>query len=355
MKHDFVVKLRDTSISEMELTKNQRDNFRDIFKIWLDEFIDIFTNLKLIIREIDVFIHCDWSEFIKDLKWSYDNNLLLSDVQDEYNLFKSVHGDMEFTLDDFFKLRFEENDNSNLSFSGTINHNNESYETVDYLRIIIFHIWRSSNLSFPGAFCLHNAEILISGEDSSYLSLPSYSLGSIYSSEYNNCYCIRPISLKKTWIWYCNVVDISSLVTTNNFDRAISGLFNYQRHDSFIQSDIINLFLGAEAFYDLNSRGVKETLKFRAIDFLNIQKDKKFFSKGLSDFYDYRSRYVHGDLDIISYMDILQNFLVDIPEYEKYYSVCQFGVFFILASIQNAIEKDCIALSYREIKDMKKI
>lgn len=354
MKQDFEIILGNTSILRTSLSKKDRENFRTTFIKWLEEFDNVFTDLNLNIEGTNVSIHFNWGKLTKDLMTSYDNDISVSEIEEEYQLYLLAHPNEKNPFDNFFVQRGNVVEDDFISVCGSINHTDDDYNTIDYVLIIIFHIWRCCNLSFPGVIGLHNAKIVLHNKFYDMISLYSDVLGDVFNSEFIDCYHIKPLSLIKTWSWYCKVIDMSSTITKNNFDRTISSLFNYVRTDSFIQSDIVNLFLGIEAFYDLKSYAIKENLKKRGLEFLDINCNKKKFLRGISDFYDYRSRFIHGDLEIISYMDILKNFVKDVPEYDKYSSICQFGVLFILASLQNAIEKDCISLRYIETTIIEK-
>ena len=344
MQYNYSISMKSISLSKATLFESDRDRYRSDFNIWLHEFVDTFTHFSLMIEDIDVSIECNWDEVIENLKWSYDNNITITEIQQKAE-------EEGITIQDIFDRNYHDHDSSGaITVSGVLTHDGPKHDTFDFIAVCIFHVWRASNLSFPGIISFYGANASISGEQKGQLHLSSDSLGNIYNSQFNNCYQIRPISIKKTWLWYMKVVDSNSFVTTNNFDRAISSLFNYARHDSLLQTDIVNLFLGVEAFYALDNRGIMETLKRRSIKFLKIDNNKKMFSKGIGDFYNYRSRLVHGDMDIISYIDILNNFVKDIPAYGVYYSSCEFGTFMILASLQRAIDIGITFLAYKEIE-----
>ena len=352
MEHKYSINLKPVSFLKALLMKKDRDALRNDFLKWVDDFKRVFSDFTIEMEGKTIIIRADWTEVLEDLIWSYEYNIPMNEIEEKYDFFMDITPSaMDNSSNSTTKASFNHRrEVKSVSIHGELVHNGDSYDVFDFLTVAYFHIWRCCNLSFPGSFHFYQVEIVVDGDNGGKLMLPSDSIGNIYNSKFNDCLRIGIVDIDKTWEWYKSVIDMNSLITTNSFDRAISSFFNYVRHGSFMQSDIVNLFMAIESFYNLSSREIKDTLKKRSIDFLEVHEFKKKFSRGVSDFYDYRSRFVHGDIDILSYLDLLQNFVRDVPAYDEYSDNCEFGVLLLLASFQKAIELRCEELRYKETK-----
>jgi hypothetical protein len=109
---------------------------------------------------------------------------------------------------------------------------------------------------------------------------------------------IRDLPIATTWKWFSELDGLQIGVVPGPVGRAVAALTHLIFEESGVRdagSDLIWALLGLEAIYGRGSSGIAEQLKEKSEVLLGESKDQK---KQFNAAYDFRSRFVHGDLNI---------------------------------------------------------
>ena len=110
---------------------------------------------------------------------------------------------------------------------------------------------------------------------------------------------IKRIPLMKTWRWFKKLEINTRQVAKTNVERALFALLHFCHNEDLISSNsIIWLAHALESLYDTPRTSIRKSLKDRILMVLNIKSHKNKVKKGVNNFYDLRSRLVHGDFNI---------------------------------------------------------
>lgn len=276
----------------------------------------------------------------------------MNELVEACNQYITIEGNSQITLEEFHDLKYPSRKREYFFIKGEIDCNCKKQYIEDYIRIGLFHIWRCVNLSYPGILSFYNCNLYIKNKIVGTLDLCTDCTQGVYDlANKLDSVAIRILDLKETWRWYQSVVDIKKYYTSNKFDRAITGYFNFIKNDGFLETNILNLFCGIESFYSLAGTNILNSLKRRSTLFLKIDKNKKHFCKQIAEFYNYRSRYVHGDKDLIVFTDAFDSVYFEDSEglYGEFLDRSEFGMYFLLVSIQNAILEGKYEIEFEEI------
>ncbi len=353
MKEKFEIRIPRIRICNIYLESDMVNLLKEKTFNWIKEFIKVFSNISMPVENNSVKFNIYWDDWAEGSKNTFIYPILFTEANEEAEVCDSK----EITLKGYVNSKYSQTKREYYIISGTIEHDLKDNFTSELLRIVFFHIWRCANISYPGMVDFYGAEIIVNKQNEGKMKLSNDEVSYLFH-EYKEAsnIPIQIIDISKTWAWYLKVVDTTKYYTVNKFDRAITGLFNYLRHDGIIQAYIVDLFLGIEAFYSLGGSDIINKLKNRCILFLEVHQDKKTFKRRLNDFYQYRSRYVHGDKSILVYADVLENtFLSEDTQklYDEFFDVTKFAIYFLMLSIQKAVIENRYDLEFiEEIKDI---
>lgn len=169
-----------------------------------------------------------------------------------------------------------------------------------YVEYLIHQAFLALNLSCPGSFeCYRAFGSVEKGLDIEInLSATLYDVA-LMDSGRAGIIVRKDLSLAKTWNWLCEVTTPSQQIARTRIERVLYGLLNLAREDAYNPDCLMWLTHIMEGLYDTSIGASYNSLKRRAQDVLSIpERKKKEFSKELRHFYDVRSAFVHGALDI---------------------------------------------------------
>ena len=154
---------------------------------------------------------------------------------------------------------------------------------------------------------------------------------------------LREVNIEQAWQWLSKVPGLETGVPQGSVGRAISALSHVIKGDF----DVVNLMwcmIGIEALYLKGKQGISEQLFEKTQALLGPVHEHKRAFRGL---YEYRSRFVHGDLDTpLAYTPYDAT-----KEYEEFYDETHDTMLransLLLATLQKMVELDIYSLDFR--------
>ena len=169
-----------------------------------------------------------------------------------------------------------------------------------YLEMIIYDIFLIANLSHPGSLSIYKLELLIDETYSIIFENEPLIFGMIIqprgSIKWLNNF---KIDLSVVSNWYNSFNLIEKQLSTSNLERCLYAMLNLTASYRIGPLSIIWLTLALESIYNLPKSSICKTLLNRiCLVFDSSLEEEKQIKKIVSNFYDHRSRIVHGDFDI---------------------------------------------------------
>lgn len=217
-----------------------------------------------------------------------------------------------------------------------------------YIALSLLHMFFIVNISLPGLVDLKK-------DNFTPTPLHAISLGEAWT--FNNelgLELINFIELSSTVKWFNSLNLNTKQIATNNTERAIFAIFHIVDSFHLSSSSVLWISQALESLYDVPKGLILNTLVNRIILFLEIPNDKqKITKKALNMFYEYRSRFVHGDLNISL---PLNNDILD-DNFDSYFddllNILRIGLFFLVATFQKMIRDDIKEIKFKEINISK--
>jgi hypothetical protein len=146
-------------------------------------------------------------------------------------------------------------------------------------------------------------------------------------------------NLDKTIDWFREYESALDVMSENRIGRAINA-FSYIIHEHGGSDDPAIIFwalLGIEAIYAEGTMSIQAQVNLKSQTFLGERID---FKKKFNEMYDFRSRYIHGDLNFPN-----KNFLFETNEdfskhFEKFCENRDFAICILLGSLQKLIKEE---------------
>jgi hypothetical protein len=218
------------------------------------------------------------------------------------------------------------------------------YFTEHYVQHLIIYL----NLAKPGVFDTRDGLLrlteVVDKQKVEIKKFPMLANSIGYAVELADKYNWPPIQslpINKTLDWLNKHWQAFESISENKLQRALNAfsyLFTENISSSdFSTGDLFHSLIGIEAIYVIGNTNIQEQVNQKSQLLLGIRRDYK---KILTQLYDYRSRYIHGQLNFINkyFTDDKQDKAIDqmLNTYEK--SV--FAIAILVASIQKHIEYD---------------
>ncbi|MCL5773789.1 MAG: HEPN domain-containing protein [Firmicutes bacterium] len=257
---------------------------------------------------------------------------------------------MQFEKWDKFNLRLKVT-LDNLDFKSDV----KKRELGEYLQNYLYHLFLISNLSAPGCFNLFNTSLknntfLKINNSTFQLSSSSFDISWIRSIQ-SGWPKIKSVSLPKVLKWY-NKLNLGLRQLANSrVERGLFALLHVCKGNSPPDpTDLLWLAHALEALYDAPQSSIEKTLRNRIFLVLGSpDKDSKKVEKNIKEFYDLRSRFVHGDLPI-SIPDE-DNELLDSrmpPYYDTLLESYDLAFSIVLATLQKMILNNWYCINFLE-------
>ncbi len=216
---------------------------------------------------------------------------------------------------------------------------------TEYVHNFIFHLFLIMNLSAPASFSLHDSKL----NDSS-INLCTDDLETAWiESLKNNWPSIQYVPLKDTWEWYKKLKLNKKQIAETRTERAIFALLHFCSSSSDNPANLIWLAHALESLYDTPANAISKTLRDRIFVFLGQpQNNYRTLKKKINQFYEFRSAFVHGTLDI--YCPACSECLDEKIESHlpKFWVTYDFALSLTIATLQQMIIKQWTTLYFSE-------
>ena len=173
-----------------------------------------------------------------------------------------------------------------------------------------------ANIAFPGALTVSNGISFIS--NNKFNKIEDFYAEDLYlaiqTAEKLKWPKLQQISILEAWDWLKNSNSLIDGIGKNSLGRALAAFSRITKESPSDDStlDIIWALLGLEALYAKGNVGLKEQLVAKTEILLGKKEENK---KAFGNMYDFRSRLVHGDIDIpLSHSPYNAS-----PEYENFH------------------------------------
>lgn len=225
----------------------------------------------------------------------------------------------------------------------------DHYFSFEYLvENYVQHLIIYSNLAKPGAFDTREGVIKIkeiSGDiTTKFKEFPILENSLTYAVGLSNKYNWPPIKelpLKKSLDWLRQHWSAVESISENKIQRALNA-FSYLFHDNLLSvanssGDLFHALIGIEAIYVNGNINIQEQVNQKSQILLGSRSN---FKKVFSELYDYRSRYVHGQLNFINRFFVDDKEDIAIEQLLKIYKHSAFAIAILVSSLQKHIELD---------------
>ena len=168
---------------------------------------------------------------------------------------------------------------------------------VDEFKYQSFHLLVLSNISFPGAIKTWEGVVLLNREK--YSSFPSVS--SIHRESLDDIIALKwptytTVPILQVWEWYqSNNFSFRSHSKTKVARSLNTFTYLFKKNSTDIVFDLFWSIIGIEALYCTSKEGISEQIYEKVQLVLGPVTESK---KKIKAMYNFRSRLVHGDLDI---------------------------------------------------------
>lgn len=321
------------------------------------ELVEAATEFRFKSSNGDVVVSIDWMD-TKDFIAKSD--------------YYSFDSDRIKTKEDFdaFLVRFEEyrrlksvgTIKDNLEIEFCIYNSSDEFRNFEYVTNLLHQLFLIMNLSVPGSCDFYSVIIrpFEAEHDTSSREVRLKLSGGVIESSTQlidkmNWPEIHTIPVRNVMQWLEKIGFSRSSFAHSNTERAIFGLLYSCMHEKLDPTTLIWLAQAMEALFNTPQVGIANTLKERAFLVLgepheNLNKVKK----DINAFYNYRSRYVHGEIFLPNPIAIS---LVDDEALDKfYYELYQhldLAMILIVASLQKLIVEDSSGFDFSETMSMQ--
>ncbi len=165
-----------------------------------------------------------------------------------------------------------------------------------------------------------------------------------YEVEKFNWLKFKNLSIAQCWHWYLNKISTPGQLSGNKIELAINSISHILKKSHFEQ--LFWIMIALEALYVKGNNGISEQMKTKVQLFLGEMIDYK---KKLNKMYEYRSKFVHGKVNIPSVYSELEPDESD-KDYNKHleniFETSNFALAILLATLQKLIVENREDLEY---------
>jgi hypothetical protein len=227
-----------------------------------------------------------------------------------------------------------------------------SNQAVYHLALFLYDVFAAMNLSSPGC-CEFQGSIHIEHSDlwENHVVLYASMLESAWLSSLESTWpTIQYIPLGKVVSWLRSLEIGTRQIANSRVERGIFSLLHVCRLSHFNPETLIWLAHALEALYDTPPALVAKHLQQRIIQVLDVPAERqKWVKKQLRQFYELRSSFVHGNLDVVH---PLENERLDpqVVQYtKKLMGPINFGIMVVLATLQKHIVENWREVTFTEV------
>jgi hypothetical protein len=281
-------------------------------------------------------------------------------VSEVFNSYEFDYEDCKYLINSDFSDLFARAESKNAFYGGIIEmkiscsnldsrKNIENFIILSYIDVLFL----CSNFAYPGSMNIRSS-IELNNESIEEINLT----GGYFESATETSYKfggwpeIRIIPIKYVLEWYNSLNVGLKIKAENNIERALFSTL-YFSHDTYAGYNptlIVWIIHALESIYGIKSNdSIIKALKNRIFLHLGQTSQPKKVNKKINEFYDYRSKFVHGDMEIMRLGG--DKFLREdfIDDYNlKLIDLCDFGATLVISSIQKMIINDAKTMEFNE-------
>lgn len=242
------------------------------------EYLKVWKSVPEVLNTIKV------EDAIIDISWKDTPRLITNDV-----LPNAEQGKTQLAID--FTITFNDD---------TKTEDSRLHAAKHRVNNTLLHLFIIMNLTAPGSFCCYDYDLYRKDIDSiSFLDPLALNDAWRFSLD-NDLFDIKGLDLLQTLNWYQSLNIGYKQLSTNRIERAIFAILNYCTEQEISSpAGLVWLAHALESLYDSPRGSIAKTLLDRIILFLEIPaKQKSMVKEKITQFYKYRSDYVHGKGEI---------------------------------------------------------
>ncbi len=260
----------------------------------------------------------------------------------------------DMTEEDFTKARYSRKPDQRIFIfvdfdSGSLTYDNSKRMALDIVEQHICAFFLSMNLACPGSLDFEYSAL--TQDVNQGIRLSALLLAHVWSdSNQLNWPNLTPISLGIATIWIDNVLNFPNQVAETTTQRAIFALLYYSSQRNVDPQRIIWLSHALESLFDTPHEAVSKALLSRIYLLIGYPNaNSRIISRKIKEFYELRSRFVHGDYAIVhpsgnGSLDIrAENTMTELMDQEST------GLLVLMAAIQEMARRNWTELKFEEV------
>lgn len=220
----------------------------------------------------------------------------------------------------------------------------------NHLDIFIYEVFLIMNISSPGSCNFYKATLTDESNDIHHFELDSTLLEGAWTDSLRQGWpVIEFIPVEKTLNWMHSLNMGTRQIAKTRMERALFAILHLSKSDGYQPDGLIWLAHAIESLFDTPAAMITKILQDRVCAVLQAPPEQlKAICKQLRQFYDVRSSFVHGGLEI---SHPLNNDILD-KEVQKYWEILMDAVAFaakvLVAAVQVHVRNGWRELSFME-------
>ncbi|MBD2097752.1 hypothetical protein H6F90_22015 [Trichocoleus sp. FACHB-591] len=237
------------------------------------------------------------------------------------------------------------------------------FTDLGYVVNVLYQIFLAMNLAVPGSCDFYSAAVSPISSDGNgprkeelLLLAGSVFEGAAELGEKWNWPILQDLPIQKVLDWIQQIGLPESHFAHSTTERAICGLLHVCNQPDISPSEVVWLAQALEALFDTPQAGISKVLRERIFLVLGEPpENSKKIKKAINAFYDYRSRYVHGEIPIPNPMSLrlsdssLDDFINELMEH------VDLAMLLVVAALQKLIVQGGSTFEFSEAVSIHKI
>ncbi|WP_079480600.1 hypothetical protein [Halobacillus salinus] len=316
---------------------------KDFFDI-LEEIPNVFSNFQFQTSNGTIYIEIDWETYVEQRKLCFKHYRSTSHFIGKGTQKEPTSKPYKEIVELPVKMDFEE------SILKSVREDIREKHVYHYLEHILSNLFMAINLSAPGSISFYNNELRKSKEIRFIYEYTGELLESAYVESLDLEWpIINKIPLIDTWNWLQSLNSGVAQVAKTQTEKALLSLLTICKGQGFSPTDLIWITLSLESLYETPKAQISKLLLDRISLFLDIPiENKRKHIKMIRDLYDVRSRFVHGELNIVhpNLNDILDERLLE--ELDIIITNTEVGLCIIISTLQKMIKNNWTSIHFEE-------
>jgi hypothetical protein len=173
---------------------------------------------------------------------------------------------------------------------------------ADDLEVAVCHLLTATTIGLPAAFKTKSSVIIVGGMAVREIPMLFSDFDTLLQMARKDGWPpIRDIPVSSTWRWFSHLPGLEEGIVRGPIGRAVAALTHIiypQTVYGDLSTEFVWALLGLEAIYGRGSTGIGEQLQAKSEVLLGASANSRRNRKRISTAYQFRSRFLHGDIDI---------------------------------------------------------